>query len=387
MNFHIFSAQYLPTVGGVERYTNSLAKKLIEKGHTVTVVTSALKGRPQQETDSDGINVVRLPVIPLMNGRFPVLKISTQLKEFKRYFAANKPDFCVIQTRFYTESIMAARLCHKHSVPALIIEHGTAYLMRGGLTGIAGKIYEHIICRYVYSKCTEFYGVSLSCCQWLENFGIKTDKVLYNSVTPEAIQKTAASGMTGLLDKLPADIKSKTVIVFSARFIPEKGVIQLLSAFKKLKQTHKDIVLVMAGDGPLWQEANTKKDCDVVLTGRIPYEESLALIQLGDIFCLPTFSEGFATTVLEAAALKTYIVTTPTGGTPQLVTGPDCGTLMPDMSENSIYSALDSILSDKDRIQPAVEKTFYSLEQNFTWDITSEKLINIAQEKIKRGQQ
>ena len=385
MKFYIFSAQYLPTVGGVERYTNSLAKKLIEKGHTVTVVTSALKDHPRQETDSDGIDVVRLPVIPLMGGRFPVLKISAQLKEFKKNFALDKPDFCVIQTRFYTESIMAARLCRKHNIPSMVIEHGTAYLMRGGIMGLAGKIYEHIICRYIHHKCPDFYGVSQSCCQWLENFGIKTNRVLYNSVTPGVIQKTAESGMSALLCRLPDDMHNKTVIVFSARFIPEKGVMQLLSAFEKLKRNHKDIVLIMAGDGPLWQEADAKKGNDVILTGRIPYEESLALIQLGHIFCLPTFSEGFATTVLEAAALKTYIVTTPTGGTPQLVTGPDCGTLMPDMSEDSIYSALNDILSDRSAIQPAVEKTFSSLEQNFTWDITSEKLIDIAKEKSNRG--
>ena len=28
----IFSAQYLPTIGGVERYTYNIAKKLIKKG-------------------------------------------------------------------------------------------------------------------------------------------------------------------------------------------------------------------------------------------------------------------------------------------------------------------------------------------------------------------
>ena len=57
MKFIIFSAQYLPTVGGVERYTNSLAKKLIAKGHKVSVVTSSLPGQPDVETDSDGIKI------------------------------------------------------------------------------------------------------------------------------------------------------------------------------------------------------------------------------------------------------------------------------------------------------------------------------------------
>mgnify|MGYP000252514178 FL=1 len=34
----IFSAQYLPTVGGVERYTYNIAKQLQKKGIDVTIV-------------------------------------------------------------------------------------------------------------------------------------------------------------------------------------------------------------------------------------------------------------------------------------------------------------------------------------------------------------
>ena len=38
----IFSAQYLPHMGGVERYTYNLAKELINQGNEVVVVTSNL---------------------------------------------------------------------------------------------------------------------------------------------------------------------------------------------------------------------------------------------------------------------------------------------------------------------------------------------------------
>ena len=36
----IFAAQYFPHLGGVERYTYNLSKKLIEKGNEVVIVTS-----------------------------------------------------------------------------------------------------------------------------------------------------------------------------------------------------------------------------------------------------------------------------------------------------------------------------------------------------------
>ena len=93
MKFIIFSAQYLPTVGGVERYTNSLAKELIKNGHSVTVVTSALENVPMEETDTDGIHIFRLPCLMLMNGRFPVIKPSAEKSAFERWFKNHKPDF------------------------------------------------------------------------------------------------------------------------------------------------------------------------------------------------------------------------------------------------------------------------------------------------------
>ena len=54
-----FSAQYLPTMGGVERYTYNLARRLIAKGNRVTVVTSNIQGLPAHEV-SEGIEIYRL---------------------------------------------------------------------------------------------------------------------------------------------------------------------------------------------------------------------------------------------------------------------------------------------------------------------------------------
>ena len=41
-HYAIFSAQYLPHVGGVENFTANLAAQLVREGDQVTVVTSRL---------------------------------------------------------------------------------------------------------------------------------------------------------------------------------------------------------------------------------------------------------------------------------------------------------------------------------------------------------
>ena len=266
----IFSAQYLPTVGGVERYTNALAKKLIEKKHNVTVVTSALVDLPMQETDADGIHIVRLPVIPVMNGRFPVLKPSAEKRSFEKFFKENKPDFCVIQTRFYTNSIMAAILCKKYSVPNIVIEHGTAHLIQGGVTGFLGNIYEHLVFKYINSKCPDIYGVSMACCNWLEHFGIRNKSIMYNAIDMDFINGIAAAEKNEF--GIDAD---KTVVCFSARLITEKGIYKAIDAFKKY-DNQDDVALVILGDGAEFE--NVKNDSKILQASK------LSLILFNPIF-------------------------------------------------------------------------------------------------------
>lgn len=42
-----FSTQYLPTPGGVERYTWNLARRCVAAGHRALVVTASLPGLPR----------------------------------------------------------------------------------------------------------------------------------------------------------------------------------------------------------------------------------------------------------------------------------------------------------------------------------------------------
>ena len=139
MKICFFSTQYLPTVGGVERYTYNIARLLVQRGHKVTVVTSSLEGLPQQETDADGIDILRVPSWPVMNGRFPFVKPTAFLSEMKKLLSQGI-DFCVIQTRFYPLSVAASYICRKYSTPAIVIDHSTGHMPMG--SGIVGKVAE-----------------------------------------------------------------------------------------------------------------------------------------------------------------------------------------------------------------------------------------------------
>ncbi len=375
MNFVIFSAQYLPTVGGIERYTNSLAKKLIEKGHKITVVTSSLSGLPNHETDTDGIEIYRIPVKWIMNRRFSIPIPNGEFRSTEKQLAAKHFDFAIIQTRFYLNSVWASRFCKKNSLPAIVVEHGTAHLIRDGILGFAGSTYEHIAAKYIHHNCKNFYGVSLACCGWLEHFGLKGKGCLYNAVDPDLVAQTARNGEATLFEKI--DFTGKTTIAFAGRFIKEKGVVNLANAFKEINREFPDVQLVMAGDGELWQQVKDMQVDNLILPGNLSYPHSLALLKNSDIFCLPTFSEGFSTSVLEAAALKAMIITTKTGGSPQLIKDENHGILIDSMESADIVKALRKALSDREYTKQCAENAHENLIRHFTWEQVAEEFLNI----------
>ena len=275
MTICFFSAQYLPTPGGVERYTWNLARKAVQHGHRAIVVTSALPGLADRELDPDGIEIVRLPVWPVMKGRFPVIKPGPGLSRAARELFAGPIDLCVVQTRMYAESVWAARAAKKHGVPAVVIDHSTGYMpMGGGVAGLAGRLYEHAACALVRRTGAPFYGVSLASCRWLRTFGVTAAGTMPNAIDPAALAAELAAPQPEPLTRRALCPGGEKLVVFLGRMIPEKGICELSEAVAGMP----GVVLAAAGDGPLLAELRAGAPANVRYLGAIDHGQAVRLL-------------------------------------------------------------------------------------------------------------
>ena len=119
MTICFFSTQYLPTPGGVERYTWNLALRTVRDGRPGDCGDQRAARSADHEIDADGIEIYRLPVFAAMGGRFPVLRPGPGFRALCRRLFANPIDFAVIQTRMYVESVWAAQRCADGISPRL----------------------------------------------------------------------------------------------------------------------------------------------------------------------------------------------------------------------------------------------------------------------------
>ena len=371
MTICFFSAQYLPTPGGVERYTWNLARKAAQNGHRAIVVTSALPGLPEQETDPDGIEVLRLPVWPVMGGRFPVIKPTARFAALTRRLFARPINLCVVQTRMYVQSVWAALAARRRGIPTVVIDHSTGYMpMGGGITGLAGRLYEHAACAIIRRTHPKFYGVSLASCRWLATFGIRPQGTMPNAIDPAALATELAAPQPEPLTRQALCPNGEKLVVFLGRMIPEKGIRELIEAVSGLP----GVVLAAAGDGPLLEQLRAQAAGRVFLPGAIGHGQAVRLLAQADCYCLPTrYAEGLPTTLLEAAGCGCPILCTPTAGTEELLPG-DTAVFLPDTSPQAIRAGLRQVLGDPAGARRRAEGARQNVLAHFTWDAVFDKL-------------
>lgn len=378
-SFCLFCANYLPNLGGVERYVFNLAKQLIKMGHSVTVVTSNVFDLPGHEVDENGIEIFRMPCHNVMKGRYPILKKNAEFKKLDRQLSEKKFDLAVINARFYVHSVYAAKFAYKNDIPMLTIEHGSSHLsVNNKLLDFFGEIYEHALTRKLKKYCKDYYGVSQAACDWSGHFNIKSKGTLYNAIDVENIQELERNKVCSYRSEynVPEDAK---IITYTGRLVKEKGSYELAEAFDLQEETNS--YLFIAGDGEQMEKIKSviSKNDRIIALGKIDFEHIVALLSESDIFCLPTvYPEGLPTSILEAVALNNFIITTTVGGAKELINEKDLGILLDDNKVENIANALKTALSDDTFRTIATQKCYSRLLEYFTWQKTAEKLIGLT---------
>lgn len=381
MNFLFFSAQFLPHMGGVENYTYNISKKLIKYGHNVTVVTSNTTDSSSIEV-YEGINVFRLDCYNLLDGRFPIYKRNQNYKKIFNKLDQQAYDFCVINTRFYFHSILGAKYSYKRNIPNIVIDHGTSHLtVHSIFLDFIGAMFEHLLTRYLRKYCRDFYGVSKASSQWLQHFNIQSKGEIYNAIDLDKIENIKMNAKLNFRMKYNVP-EERIIISYTGRLIKEKGILQLVQAVQKINHEGNKICCMIAGEGPLKEDLLKLNDPNVIVLGRLSFEDVIHMLSESNIFCLPSDSEGFSTSILEAAACRNYIVTTARGGAREVLLDDTYGLVIENNDLESVYSAIKVALNC-DYKKEAVSKVYKRVENNFTWNITSKRILEVYKNKVE----
>ena len=135
--------------------------------------------------------------------------------------------------------------------------------------------------------------------------------------------------------------KDEKIIIFVGALRPVKGVRYLIEAMKVIIDENRTTKLFIIGDGVERESLERLVEKlglgdHVNFIGKVPNERVPEYMIASDVFVLPSLSEGFPVTILEAMASGLPIVATNVGGLPEIIKENENGFLVKQKRERAV---------------------------------------------------
>lgn len=173
-------------------------------------------------------------------------------------------------------------------------------------------------------------------------------EVIYNFIDSDYYQRQPDE----LLRKNIAPDGEK-ILLHVSTFRPVKRISDCIEVIARLRHNHNVACkLVMCGDGPERQEAESLATrlgvMDYVdFVGKQPQAQIREYLSVADLLLLPSQTESFGLTALEAMACRVPVIATRVGGIPEVVEDGGCGYLFDIGDVDKMAEAAARILNDE----------------------------------------
>ncbi len=201
-------------------------------------------------------------------------------------------------------------------------------------------------------------------------------------------------------NKRSGSIKDKygiegNVILYVGRLIDWKGIDYLINAMPRVIDAVPKTKLFIVGSGPLKnvfvqlsERLNIKKN--IIFIDAVSQIDLIDFYALADLFVLPSIindkgeTEGLGVVLLEAMACGVPVIGTNVGGIRDIIKDGKTGLLARQKDSDDLALKINRLFSDEQLKIKIVENGFKLIEDKFTWDVVSDRFIQIYTDVIKR---
>lgn len=186
---------------------------------------------------------------------------------------------------------------------------------------------------------------------------------------------------------LPGDADNKCVILSVSNLKKTKGIDLNLQALATLVKKYPHLQYVIVGDGE--ERKNLEKlveDLDlknhVTFKGKLPHAEVLEEMAKCQIFCLPSWQEGFGVVYIEAMAQGVPVIGVKGEGIEDAIQHGVNGLLVNPKNVEEIVQAIESLLTSPDYGKKIAQKGKETVYKEFTWENNARKTIELYRDLI-----
>jgi glycosyltransferase involved in cell wall biosynthesis len=394
----IMTTYYFPVLGGVETHARGLATHLLRAGFPVHVVTKRV-AREQAVYDTvDGVEVHRVPPAGERGGPGKWLAMPFLLA----HTLGRRPRPDVIVCIDYRGAGVAAVAAGRLIGAAVIVQAETA----GVLASATGEAGDHsglppdtplvalvkAPVRAVYRRADHFVAIGRDLEQEMLDVGLRRDRVHYmphgvdlTRFRPATAQERATIRMS---EGLPIDVP---IVLFVGRLSTEKGVLDLIDAWRILDDPHALLLLVGPDmPGHTWDAAPAIREFVAAhrLAGRVrlygPSTDPARLYRAADLFVQPSHFEAFGLSAIEAMASGVPVVAAAVGGLRDFLVDGSNALLAPPRTPAALADRLRRALADpglRRAIAHEGQRTVQAFDERVLFGAYADLIVRAAREK------
>ena len=343
-----------PHAGGAEVFAHEVMRRLVNKGHNVTLFCARFPNSPPFET-IDGVKLVR-------DGN-----TYTVYDKAKGYYKKYGSKYDLIVDENNTKPFLTPKFIKDKPILALchsLTKEGWFYETFFPLNFIGYYFLETKWLSYYIHTPTAV--VSESTKSDLEALGFKR---LF--LVPEGLSVTP-------LNEVPKR-QSDPIVIFIGRLKRHKMPDHAIRAFSIIKDAFPTAKMWIIGEGYLRKELEKLKIKDLTFFGRVTEDVKYDLMRKAHLVLVPAVREGWGLVVTECNAMGVPAVAYDIPGLRDSVKDGKTGILVEKNSPESLADAAISLLKDKALLSKlSSEALLYS--RQFSWDNTANefnKIINI----------
>ncbi len=299
-----------PTYGGSGIVATELGKALAKRGHKVHFISYALPTRLDGFIENVYFHEVEMSNYPLFDFPLYTVALASKMVDVVKY---EKLDILHVHYAIphATSAFLAQQILGDNGIPFTTTLHGTDITLVG-----LEPSYLYAV-KFSIEKSNGVTAVSRHLKEkTLSNYGITKDiEVIPNFVDTKKYKKAEACKFREQISP-----NNEKILMHISNFRKVKRVPDTVRIFNEVRK-EVPCRLVLVGDGP--DRSNTEQLCrelgickDVIFLGK--QSELVEIYSASDIFLMPSQSESFGLSALEAMSCSLPVISSSVGGLPEL---------------------------------------------------------------------
>ena len=378
----LITRRFWPLVGGAEVVMSNLATEFIRLGHSAKIITARWEPHWPTEIVHREASVVRLP-----NPKQRGWGTFRYMLALSRWLQQNRQSFDVVLVSMLKhDAYSAIGAMRKHNIPVVLRVEGT---------GETGDCHWQTTARFgrrIRSRCHSADAIvapSERAEQELLESGYGREQVRFIPngavICPPRTDDSRWQSRLALADINPnlASKPDTKVVVYTGRLHKNKGLVELVYAFRRVVDQLPDSRLWLIGEGPLRDELYQLTG-DLELRGHVmmpgAFDDIEDLLIAADAYVLPSYEEGMSVALLEAMGAELPVIASDIAGNRTLVKHGENGLLVEPKKVQPLAEAIFGLLQPDANRQNLASAARSMVVDNYSVTRTAESFIELFEE-------